>query len=146
MGFLGCTDYLSGLEGESSGPYSSGTGPIQPFNRAQFAPLIDKMLGNAFMLVKVVADNIAVIKYIAFNMQALILLAEQAVTAQTAITNIAAATSALNTVDTLLTPTQAASILNLAIPSFPVYTGMGSAPVPTQGIYIDINGNLKVAG
>lgn len=117
------------------------------------APLVDKMLGNAFMLVKLVADNIATVKYIAFNMQALISLAEQAANEQSTITALQAVlpelqttTAAVTAIETLMTSGQAAALLNLAVPSFPVYSGTGAAPVAVNHIYIDTNGNLKVAG
>lgn len=148
MGYRECTDYLGGSTGEPCGPYNYGvgSGPLQPFNQAQFAPLIDRMLGNAFMLVKLVADHLAIIKYIAFNMQTLVYLAESAVKydalATTLATMDATALSSLSSI----TATQAAALLNAAVPGFPVYSGVGAAPVATNSIYIDVNGNLKVAG
>ena len=39
------------------------------------APLVNKMIGDAFLTVKAVADNINDVKYVAYNMQAVITLA-----------------------------------------------------------------------
>jgi hypothetical protein len=49
-----------------------GYAPSCDYPSGNFAPLIDKMLGNAFWLVKLVADNIPAIQYLAQNMDSIV--------------------------------------------------------------------------
>ena len=60
------------------------------------APLVDKMIGDAFLTVKAVADNIAAVSYVAANMEAIVTLA-QTVVAQQA--QIAALTARVTTLE-----------------------------------------------
>lgn len=47
------------------------------FQGGNMAPLVDKMIGDAFKVVKAVYDNIEAIKYVAYNMQAVVSLAQR---------------------------------------------------------------------
>jgi len=82
MGLCETTNYFGGLGGETPGrPYSYGQGGyLQPYGGARFAPMVDRLIGNAFPTVKFVADNMDYIRYVADNMLAIVTLAESQAT------------------------------------------------------------------
>lgn len=58
-------------------------------------PEVDKLIGNAFPTVKLVADNMDAITYVVANMQAIITLAQQLTTLTNRVTALEARVTAL---------------------------------------------------
>lgn len=149
MGYRETTNYLGGCEGQPGNPYALNHG-------AQFAPLVDRLIGTAFRTVKYVADNLEVIKYVAFNMEAIVQVAQQfqinnpqILASAEAATNAAnlAATNAANmaaAAQSAATQAQLNVWINAWMSSLPVWSGTGPLPVNTGGWFMN-NGKPEQA-
>ena len=142
MSFRQTTDY--GLD-----PFARCDGP-------QFTGVVDRLIGNAFPIVKRVHDHLEVIKYVAFNLEAIILTAQQfqinnpQVLAATILSETAAATAVTNAAtvaaaaQAAATQTQLNAWINAWMSSLPVWSGTGPLPVNTGGWFLN-NGKPEQA-
>jgi hypothetical protein len=88
MGLRETTNYFAGFQGNTrGGPFEYGNGECRddyqgfsPYGGAQFAPLVDKLVGNAFPIVKHVCDNMRHVRYVSANMEAIVYLAQSQAT------------------------------------------------------------------
>jgi len=76
MGFRETMNIFGGERVGFDNPATYEVGPLNPYSGRAFAPLVDKMIGNAFPTVKFVADNMDYIRYVADNMAALVALVQ----------------------------------------------------------------------
>ena len=149
MGYREMTNPMGGCEGETPGnPFSYGQGPMQPYGYApQFAPLVDRMIGRAFHIVKYVADHLGVIKYVAFNMEAIVICAQQfqannpliLASAEAATNAAAVAAASLATAETAsfaTASTKAPRRIALGLESFPVTSAVGQVSATNCPVYM----------
>jgi len=76
MGFRETMNYFGGERVGFDNPATYEVGPLNPYSGRAFAPLVDKMIGNAFPIVKHVADNMDYIRYLSENLEALVTYAQ----------------------------------------------------------------------
>lgn len=132
---------------------------LDPYTRCdspQFTGVVDRLIGSAFPIVKRVCDHLEVIKYVAFNMEAIVLTAQQfqinnpQVLAATVLAETAA-TAAITNAATIAAAAQAAATqtqlnawINAWMSSLPVWSGTGPLPVNTGGWFLN-NGKPEQA-